>query len=47
VTVALRVINPMAPIETESDARTAGRAGAMGAFLMAAAGVIGRLGDDA
>jgi hypothetical protein len=43
VTDLLRVINPMAPIETESDARTAGRAGAIGAFLMAAAGVIGAL----
>lgn len=38
-----RMINPTASIQTQSDALAAGRAGALGAFLMAAASVIGSL----
>jgi hypothetical protein len=38
-----RMINPTTPIQTEGDALAVGRAGALGAFLMAAASVVGAL----
>ncbi|KRA64686.1 hypothetical protein ASD79_19755 [Caulobacter sp. Root655] len=39
----LRVINPTTPLDNVADATTAARAGALGAFLLAASGAIGGL----
>jgi hypothetical protein len=40
VTTFLQAINPARPVKTEDEARAAARAGAWGAFLMAAPGMV-------